>query len=522
MSIDRKISFMLIAGVAISISSCKKLLNVNTNPNQAQVATVQTLLPAAELYVGTSLGVDLEIDGSIWSQYWTQSPTASQYHILETYNPGQDIFLTPWANLYSANENFFQLYKLADSLKDKQYMAISLLMQAYTFQLITDGWGDVPFTQALKGQYADGHLVNPKYDSQMVIYNGIIAYIDSANRLLNTADPIHPGSDDLIYGGDMSKWQKFSNTLQLRVLLRMAYINPSGAQAGITALYATSPAFIGTGDDAFIAYGFGASNKNPLYAEESSTQLESTQNLVGSTTAIDSLNSNGDPRAYLFYAYVPAVGIPVGVPQGYTGKIAAGSYSIPNVYVAGDAQNVNATATYNSANAPVNFLTSWESDFLQAEVAARGWGGASGDDQAFFYKGIQDNFSYYSKQIADVYGTSATSSVDSDYLSGYLLNGTTTGTPGYWTIYPATGTTEQKLRFIITQKWFAMCGNQGFEAWTEWRRTGYPDFVTAIQSLSAGSQPKPKRFLYPTTESTTNTSYPGFKQITEKVWWDIF
>ena len=68
---------------ALSISSCKKFLNVNTNPNVAQTATAKTLLPAAQLYVGSSVGVDLEIDGSFWAQYWTQNPGASQYHSLD-------------------------------------------------------------------------------------------------------------------------------------------------------------------------------------------------------------------------------------------------------------------------------------------------------------------------------------------------------------------------------------------------------------------------------------------------------
>ena len=100
-----------------SVSSCKKYLNVNTNPNVAQSATVQTLLPAAQLYVGTALGVDMEIDGSILAQYWTESPVASQYNQLSQYAPGQDYFSTPWSNLYIAAENFYQLYKLADSQK---------------------------------------------------------------------------------------------------------------------------------------------------------------------------------------------------------------------------------------------------------------------------------------------------------------------------------------------------------------------------------------------------------------------
>ena len=508
MSINKKIIVAALIGTLFGVSSCKKYLNVNTNPNGVLAPTVQTLLPEAQLYVGTALGVDMEIAGSFFAQYWTQSPSASQYHNLDQYAPGQDGFSTAWTNLYTANENFYQLYKLADSQKKKQYMAISLLMQAYTFELITDAFGDAPCKQALKGQYADGHIVNPVYDPQDSIYTTIIAYIDSANTLINPNDAVLPGSDDLVYGGDMTKWQKFANTLALRVYMRMSAVNPTAAQAGITALYANAATstFIGTGDDAFIAYGANSANSNPLYAEEAG--LAYTQNFVASATCIDTMVNNNDPRYNVFYEpVVGSAGLFAGLLQGnYNGNY-AGTASYPSVYVAGDAQNNNATNSYKSGNAPVNLLTSYESLFLQAEVAARGW--VVGDDASLFFSAIAANFNYYSGQFSDVTGSSGATN-----YSTYIAGG------GYWTLYPTTGTTAQKLQYIITQKWFAMCGNQGFEAWTEWRRTGYPNFFVISESSIIGAN-FPKRFTYPSTESTTNSNYPGLKPITAKVWWDL-
>jgi hypothetical protein len=516
MSISKKITILAVLGATLMASSCKKYLDVNTNPNGAQVATVKTLLPAAQLYLGTAQGVDLEIDGSFFAQYWTQSPGASQYHNLDQYAPGQDAFIYAWNNLYSANENFFQLYKLADSQKAAPYMAISLLMQAYTFQLITDAFGDVPFTQALKGQYADGHIVNPKYDSQMVVYNGILAYIDSANVLL-AKNGTPPGADDLVYGGNMAKWQEFGNTLALRIYMRMSEINPSAAAAGIAALYAnpTTAVFIGStaGDDAVIKYGYNSANNNPLYAEE--VGLQSYQNFVASNTCLDSLMSNNDPRLYLFYEPVSGSSSFAGLPQGLYNGIPYTGYSFPTVYVAGDAQNLNKTTAFNSGNAPVNFITSYESLFLQAEAAARGWSGAAtGQDDSLFYQGIQASFNYYAAQLTDVYGAPATTSIYNDYITGAL--GTA---PGTWTLYPATGSIAQKVQYIIVQKWFAMCGNQGFEAWCEWRRTGYPNWFTYSASSIIGNT-FPKRLTYPSNESTVNSSFPGLKPLTQKVWWD--
>jgi len=512
MSVNKRIIISAVAGLVLGVSSCKKFMDVNNNPNVAPAATVQTLLPGGQLLVASPLGVELQITGSIWGEYWTQSPNASQYRSLEQYVPDQDYFSVPWSNLYAAGENFYQLYNLADSQHKKQYKAIALVMKAYTFQLITDGWGDVPYKQALKGQFSDSNVVNPKYDAQKAVYSGIIANIDSALKLMNPNDPVHPGADDLVYGGDMAKWQKFAYTLLLRIYMRMSSIDPATAKAGVAALY-TNPNFvlIGPGDDAFIGFGANTSNKSPLYAEASSTTLAGTQNLVGSKTCIDTMNNNGDPRAYVFFEGTAgsAGNAVTGVAQGDYGTTAlANNYSIPNVYVAGDANNAA------SANAPVNLLTSWESMFLQAEVVARGWQGSSfgKTDDVLFSGAIQANFEYYNAGLAATYGVLFGSTTPfADYMSG----------GGYWTVYPTAGSVAQKVRFIITQKWFAMCGNQGFEAWCEQRRTGYPDFLIVSKNTLVGNT-LPRRFLYPTSESTRNVNFPGLMPVTAKTWWDLF
>src|SRR6185437_5083904 len=141
-----------------------------------------------------------------------------------------------------------------------------------------------------------------------------------------------PGGDDLIYGGDMSKWLKFSNTLRLKILLRMSEKDPSAASAGIAALYATGPSFIGTGDDAQIKFSSASGNKNPLYSEYAGVYF--AQNLIASNTCIDSMVSNGDARVSVFYE-PDANGNYTGTPQGSQGSIPTAS--LPSYNVAGDA-----------------------------------------------------------------------------------------------------------------------------------------------------------------------------------------
>jgi len=86
-------------------------------------------------------------------------------------------------------------------------------------------------------------------------------------------------------------------------------------------------------------------------------------------------------------------------------------------------------------------------------------------------------------------------------------------------MYPVTGGEEEKVKYIITQKWFSMTGTQGFEAWTEWRRTGYPNFVQYSKNSIIGNN-FPQRFLYPNTELTRNSNFPGQRTVQDKVWWD--
>ncbi len=509
MSINKKIIVAAFASLALGASSCKRYLDVNNNPNISQQVTVATLLPAAELYTGSAMGVDMQVYGSIWSQYWTQSPDGKEYIPFETMTPGQEAFNMAWGNLYAGASNYAQLEKLSIAQNKKQYQAIAMLMQAYTFQVLTDAWGDVPYTEALNGQYPDKHVVNPKYDSQRVVYKGIIAKIDSAKKLINYADGNHPGSDDIIYGGDMRKWMKFANTLELRILMRLTDIDPIYADLALDTLYMTAPQFIGVGDEAKIAYGFNTANNNPLFSELSSAKLGGVQQLAGSKTAIDSMVANNDYRAMVFYNDLAGTGL-VGVEQsGYDVPLATGSFSTPNAHTGADSKNSA------SGKASVMLLSSWESYFLQAEVAAKGL--IAGNDAGLFTAGINASFQYWNNELMTETGDDAASAF-TKYMNGDVSTSTP---PARWAQYPAGGTPAQKTRFILTQKWFAMCGTQGFEAWTEFRRTGYPDFL--VHARNSHINPDfPRRFLYPQSEKSTNASYPGLTAVNVPVWWDLY
>lgn len=486
-----KIAAMLALGT-LAFGSCKKYLDVNQNPNIANNPGIELVLPSAEVAIAHVLGNNFQVNGSFWSQYWTQSPLANQYKQYDQYAPSTDNYNRAWSTLYSgALADLNYVYNKAASSNNKQYMAVSQLLRAYTFQLITDAWGDVPYTQSLLGLPDNGGIVSPKYDAQSAIYDSLIKQVDQAIALIDPNAEIHPGADDVIYQGDMQKWAKFAYTLKLKMALRMSEINPVKSEALVDSIMNDpNHDFIAAGDDALVAFSTAGGSENPLYSEM--VGYGKTQNIFASKTCVDSMNSNADPRVFVFYKPL-STGTVVGNTQGdYNNSTSASGKSIGSAAVGAEAANTE------SAAAPVRFISSSESLLLQAEAAARGWG-TGGDDQTLFYDAIDASFENYG--ITDAAEIS------------YYKDST------YWGIYPAAGTTSDKIRHIVTQKWFSMCGNQGFEAWTEQRRTGYPDFL--IQSVNSliGAK-KPARFLYPTEEINLNANFPGLKQVDVKVWWD--
>ena len=525
-----------LGGVILLGTGCKKYLDVNTNPNVAQDVPVELLLPSAQIFLGSSLGVDLQINGSFWAQYWTQSPASSQYKIFDRYSPTSSTYDRVWQLLYSsALTDLDQVEKKGLAGNQRQYVGVAKVLKAYAFQVIADGWGDVPFTQALKGLPEDGGITAPAYDPQATVYDGIAKLVQDGRALLASADSngLKLGGD-LIYGGDLTKWQQFANTLELKIYLRLSERDPGKAQAGVTNIMTNAKrgaGFINGVSDAQINYATTAGNQNPLYSEMAG--LNKVQNIVGSKTVIDPMNANNDYRLYAFFNPINT-GAFAGIAQGNYTISSSTQVSIPNASTGAD---VSSAKQSNSALAPVKFITSYESYFLQAEAVARGWG--SGDAEILFGNGIRANFFAYAStyaglniKLADVGDSSANGfpikgpinlSADYAYYSYTVADTLFDEGPSDWAQYPTGGTLQQKLRHIITQKWFSMTGNQGFEAWTEWRRTGYPDFfvVSDQTALPKTKAFLPRRFFYPDVEVQRNLNFPGQKLITDRVNWDI-
>jgi hypothetical protein len=477
---------LLLIIASIGFAGCKKYLDTNTNPNLSTTATPDLLLPAVQAAIGHVLGNPLQIYGSFWAQYWTQNPKSSQYRSIDQYASTTTDFDRVWRMMYSdALQDIQEILNLTQGKQSlNQYTAIALLMKAYDIQLATDAFGDVPLTQA-----ATPNVTNPSYTPQQQIYDSIFAYVNHAISLIDVDAEVTPSSDDLVFQGNMEQWLRFANTFKLRAYLRLSEVAPQKAAAGIATLSGASTLFLE--EDAQINYSAIGGNQNPLFSEM--LGLGRTQNPVASETVTKFMTQNHDPRADVFFNRytnsTTGVDSIIGIKQGSYKNSSLTQYSFPSPVVGANGQNDK------SANAPVKLMSAAESYFLQAEAVVRGWLNIGVPAQTLFTNGIIASFNSYNVPGATTYIASAPAAQ-----------------------WPAG--TQAQIRAIIIQKWLAMTGNQGFEAWTEWRRTNYPDFLTTSLASTLGAGRMPERLLYPSSEVTRNANFPGIALIYTKMWWD--
>jgi hypothetical protein len=473
-----KATFLLL--LIVSVTGCKKFLDVNENPNNPDQATPNLLLPTVEAAIGQVVGNSFQVYGNFWAQYWTQNPSSSQYRTLEQYRVTSTAFDRPWITIYRNALQNAQLIIESPMPNSERTKGIAYLLKAYTFQLATDAFGDIPLSEALRGN----EFRSPRFEPQSVVYDSIFYYIDKGTQLVNTTNSVSPGSQDLIFQGDRTQWIAFANTLKLRAYLRLSQVEPERARLGIAALYNTGAVFLTR--DASIIYSSTGGNENPFYNEM--VGLGGTQNPVASATAVNAYKRNNDPRVFRFYDVVGIADTISNIRQGAYASNANKSVSPPSALVGARASNTQ------SAIAPVKLISATESYFLQAEAVARGW--APGNLTQLFNAGITQSF--------------ISLGIENEAAS-YIATAPDARLPG---------TQAGNIRAIITQKYYAMNGFQGFEAWTEWRRTGYPDFLQTSAASTLGAGRMPLRFLYPNSEVTTNVNYPGTIPIYVPVWWD--
>jgi hypothetical protein len=457
----KKIKLIFCTFIALSvISSCTKdFEELNTDPNNAVAIPAHLLLGTTQrVYMNVMHGVlggtggDM---GSIWAQQWTKV----QYNSEERYEPRRGVIDNIWNTTYaSVISEADAMENLAIAEGNTNLQAVAMIMKASGFQFLTDLYGPIPFTEAL-----DPAILKPAYDDEATVYEGIIAMYTEAADLLASGTGEIVSSSDLFYGGDASKWRKLANSLKFRALMRISSTRSVGAE--LQALVNAGNLMTSNADNAQVSYLAAQPDANPIYETiVFGARLEYKVNSL----IVDRMTTLNDGRLAV-YAAKNASGQIVGKPAGY-----GDSTPLPNEALGYTYSNISGLGDfYLDPELPGVLMSYYELKFLMAEAANEGYisGGLAGA-QTHYFDGITASFEFN--------GLSSAS-----YISqlGLVLANQNDG--------------RQK---IGEQKWFSLFA-QGFEAWTEVRRTNVPVLVPAAEG---DISQVPSRYYYPTTEVSLN------------------
>jgi hypothetical protein len=476
----------------VFLVSCEQSLEeLNVDPSNPSQVSPELAFPAGTISVASITGGRFAVVGGIWSQYYTQNNASNQYKDIDAFYYTPADFAGPWQEMYAGGLNDLQyVRKEAARTENWNFYLMATTMQVYGFHAFTDIFGDIPFSEALRG---DEGISEPAYESSQAIYDSLITRLDVAlAKDFDATTNTDAGESDFVFGGDVEKWVQFANTLKLKIYLRYSEVDPSKAQAGIQALYNSGAQFL-TEDAMLDVFEDAASRSNPFY-EQDKRQLNTTQNLKASKTLFNLLSDNADPRLEKIYNEAENGGYK---PMDQ-GDFNATSTALPPLTIS--------TAKVE-ADAPIYLLSEAESYFLQAEAVQRGW--ATGDAAALYSMGVTASFEQtgYPDDAAALVADGGLYDFDTFFGGG--------------------------LAAILMQKWIALAGTyQGMEAFFDRMRTGYPQespVYSSDPSYEPGYVVYPKegttqgqfarRLFLPDTETSRNPNAPNQANLWDPMWW---
>lgn len=468
----KKILFLFIAPIALATVGCNKLKdfgNTNVNPNAASTPSIAALLTQVEANLG---GYAASTRGGLYAQYFSET----QYTDVSLYSAPALDFQGDYAG------NLYDLQNIINISESNNQTQVARILQQFIFWTLTDRWGDLPYSEALKGN------PTPKYDKQEDIYKGMIATLKDAVDKFNTTSVI---TGDVIFNGDVASWRRLANTLRMGMALRLSkvYPSPSGYAATEFKAALSHPAgVIETNAQNFtIRYVGGGNAQNTFLRNPWFNTYNGRKDYAESKTIVDILQNFADPRQQAYGT--SNVGFPYGLKRANAETF---SSSNPNwSYILRDdlRQENSPLVVYGAAMA-------W---LARAEAADLGW--TSEGLTSTYQTGITRSFEQWGV------GTPSASYFNQ---SGVALT--------------APAGTGANLRQISIQRYIASYPN-GAEGWAIWRKSGYPVLSPAPDALT--NTGIPRRYTYGPGEYSTNpentaaaASAIGGDLVTTRVWWD--
>lgn len=460
-------------------SSCEKgFEEINTDPNRISTISPGTLLnPTIYELASFNMAKSDDITFELMQVSLTfPSPTGGIHRYDITENTGSSI----WNTYYRWLNNIKEIKRAAEEANDANYKAIAMTLNAWVYSNLTDCFGDVPMDEAVS---AEEGLFQPKYNSQKDIYTKILADLDSANKLYATAKAMSYGTD-VLYANNVTNWKRFTNSLRMRLLLRVSKRTEMDSWNQLRTMIANPtmyPVFAGNDQGAILKL----TGVTPLVSPWGRPQ-DFTTGRAAAAFFLDSLNAMNDPRRAKFAsqarnsAGTANIGYK-GIPSGYTGSENQFNF-IPS----------NFLQALISAPMAAPLMSYAEVEFIKSEVYFRD--NKLDSAKATYERGV--------KAAIEQWGVTFPTTYFSDPEAAY--NGT--------------------LERILLQKYYALFFTD-FQQWFEYRRTGLPVLPKAPGMLNG--QQMPSRLIYPVSQRVYNPSNYnaavlaiGGDVINVKSWWE--
>lgn len=512
-------ALMMVVGTGCS----KNKFEINANPDDVTDVSVtpSVLLPGALQATATSIASEWWfIDW--WMGHGARSGSYQSFNEEETYKFTNDFHNTIWTGLYANANNYNIMINKAAETGAGTYEAIGRIMKSHAFQILTDVYGNIPYSEAFKGTAA----ATPKYDKAVDIYKGIFADLDAAITLLNDPLATDPAKNpdittaDLVYGGSATLWKKFANTLRLRMLVHLyngfnvaTQTVAPGIDVAAQVGKITTDGYLGAGETADLNPGFTGTKPQPYYRFFNTSEAgQGSQRdwARASEYAIEYYSWDGDPRIDKFYTRPGAshAGIVFGTPAGAGVPIGSALSTVRGPGL-----------SPNGAGSPAWILTAAESLLIQAEARERNIITTGPTAKDLLNAGIVESFTWLGLTAtqANNYIANNATYADVDYDAAARVAG-----------YPG------GLYTILSQKWFALNSVAPYEIWTDYRRTGVvygvgglfdPGPTISVDPGTPAGAKIPVRLFYPQNEynyNAANVAAEGtINVITSRIFWDL-
>jgi len=436
-----------------TVASCNKIedfKNLNTNQNQTTTPIPSALLTNVEANMGANLGFDaggINTGSGLYAQYYSET----QYTEVSRYNKPNYNYDAYYAgpiedlqNIISYNSDPATAGTAATFGSNNNQIAIARILKAHHIKFLTDAVGDLPYFDALQGKTG---VVTVKYDGQQAIYTDLLKELKEAVEQFDNGLTVQ---GDVIFGGDVTKWKKYANSLRLLIALNMQKADAAtGKTEFLDALNNSAGVIQDNSDNVTIVYPGGVFPQ-PIFNYYVLTQR---LDFGVSETMIDQLSSTNDPRIGAFASSTK--GFPYGLTRDDAVAFAGANADWARILAGTNTPNNSSWTLISAANI----------DLARAEAAQLGW--TSEDVTTLFRNGIQASFDQWGQGDASTYYGAMTADAEQ----------------------------------IATQEWLAFYPN-GLEGWDIYRRTGFPTLTPAPGTTNG----IPRRATYGTNDYSYNAN----------------